>query len=141
MKRYFFVLLFISYLVAAQTPYPETILLRQINSAEKERVRLAHGHRKHDRQPTGFYIEEPESEIEPAMFWIPNSRDFASGAAADTNVYNIEVPETTARFVRIQLAMWSDIYNGHHPLNPGTATTTGTGAQVAEFGLGLSYWD
>ncbi|MDR1154688.1 MAG: M60 family metallopeptidase [Bacteroidales bacterium] len=39
------------------TPYPETIVLKQINSAEKECLRLAQGHNKFDRQPTGFYIE------------------------------------------------------------------------------------
>jgi hypothetical protein len=39
------------------TSYPESITLRQINSAEKERVRLCQGHKKYDRQPTGFYVE------------------------------------------------------------------------------------
>lgn len=42
---------------AITTPYPETIELKQINSAEKERVRLCQGHKKYDRQPTGFYVE------------------------------------------------------------------------------------
>ena len=39
------------------TPYPETIELKQINSAEKERARLAQWFQQFDRQPTGFYIE------------------------------------------------------------------------------------
>ncbi|MDR2843618.1 MAG: M60 family metallopeptidase [Candidatus Symbiothrix sp.] len=39
------------------TPYPDTILLKQINGAEKERLRLCQGHRKFDQQPTGFYLE------------------------------------------------------------------------------------
>ncbi|GHT71398.1 hypothetical protein FACS189455_3110 [Bacteroidia bacterium] len=42
---------------AITTPYPTTIELRQINSAEKERIRLCQGHKKYDRQPTGFYVE------------------------------------------------------------------------------------
>ena len=42
---------------AIATPYPETILLHQINSAEKERSRHAQNMLKFDRQPTGFYIE------------------------------------------------------------------------------------
>ena len=45
------------------TPYPETILLKQINSAEKERNRLAHGHKKFDQQPTGFYIESGKTVV------------------------------------------------------------------------------
>ena len=39
-----------------KTPYPSTMELKQINSAEKERLRLAHGQKKYDRQPTGFYV-------------------------------------------------------------------------------------
>ncbi|MDR1980201.1 MAG: M60 family metallopeptidase [Tannerellaceae bacterium] len=39
------------------TPYPETIELPQISGAEKERIRLGQGHKKYDRQPTGFYLE------------------------------------------------------------------------------------
>ncbi|MCK9506902.1 MAG: M60 family metallopeptidase [Pigmentiphaga sp.] len=38
------------------TPYPTTIELNQINSAEKERIRLRHTQKKFDKQPTGFYI-------------------------------------------------------------------------------------
>ncbi len=39
------------------TPYPDTFQLKQINGAEKERLRLAQGHKKYDKQPTGFYAE------------------------------------------------------------------------------------
>jgi hypothetical protein len=39
------------------TPYPATIEINQINSAEKERIRLCQGHKKYDKQPTGFYVE------------------------------------------------------------------------------------
>ncbi|RIJ46323.1 T9SS C-terminal target domain-containing protein [Maribellus luteus] len=42
--------------VEIKTPYPTTIELNQINSAEKERIRLAQGHKKYDGQPTGFYL-------------------------------------------------------------------------------------
>jgi hypothetical protein len=58
-KHYFLLLLFICNLVSAAItiPYPETILLKQIGSAEKERVRHAQSQKKFDRQPTGFYIE------------------------------------------------------------------------------------
>ncbi|MDR1371445.1 MAG: M60 family metallopeptidase [Dysgonamonadaceae bacterium] len=49
------------------TPYPTTIELKQINSAEKERIRLCQGHKKYDRQPTGFYVsagKKVEVEVE-----------------------------------------------------------------------------
>ena len=59
MKRYFVFLAFICQALAAQinTPYPETIDLRQINSSGKERARLAQWWTQFDRQPTGFFIE------------------------------------------------------------------------------------
>ncbi|MDR0427213.1 MAG: M60 family metallopeptidase [Dysgonamonadaceae bacterium] len=40
------------------TPYPAIIELKQINGAEKERIRLAQGHKKFEQQPTGFYVEK-----------------------------------------------------------------------------------
>ncbi|MDR0507830.1 MAG: M60 family metallopeptidase [Dysgonamonadaceae bacterium] len=57
-KILFTVFLFSAVFVRAAitTPYPDTIELRQINSAEKERVRLCQNHKKYDKQPTGFYI-------------------------------------------------------------------------------------
>ena len=53
--------LFTSKLIAAddlKTPYPTVIELKQINGAEKERIRLAQGHKKFEQQPTGFYVEK-----------------------------------------------------------------------------------
>ena len=62
MKQYFLFLfsifIFISAPAQITTPYPETILLKQINSAEKERIRHAQNMRKFDQQPTGFYVEQ-----------------------------------------------------------------------------------
>lgn len=48
---------------AIVTPYPETIEIKQINSAEKERLRLCQGHKKFDKQPTGFYVEAGKKVI------------------------------------------------------------------------------
>jgi len=45
------------------TPYPDTLIIKQINSAEKERLRLAQGHKKCDRQPTGFYVEQGKTIV------------------------------------------------------------------------------
>lgn len=61
---FIFNLLFIHLGIAAiTTPYPTVITLKQINGAEKERVRLAQAHKKYDRQPTGFYIESGKSVV------------------------------------------------------------------------------
>ena len=60
MKRCYFLLVWlICQLASAQiiTPYPETILLKQINSAQKERARHCQNQPKYDGQPTGFYVE------------------------------------------------------------------------------------
>ncbi|MDR2563576.1 MAG: M60 family metallopeptidase [Prevotellaceae bacterium] len=59
MRDFLLLLIFTSGMANAKiiTPYPETFEIKQINSAEKERIRLCQALRKYDRQPTGFYIE------------------------------------------------------------------------------------
>lgn len=59
MKKLLLLFFLIGVIAKAQitTPYPNTIVLKQINGAEKERLRLCQGHKKYDRQPTGFYVE------------------------------------------------------------------------------------
>ena len=47
----------------AETTYPTTIMLTQIDGAEKERLRLAQGHKKFDRQPTGFYADSGKKVV------------------------------------------------------------------------------
>jgi hypothetical protein len=49
---------FISIKAAITTPYETNIVLKQINSAEKERLRLRQIHNKFDEQPTGFYLDK-----------------------------------------------------------------------------------
>lgn len=60
MKKYLLLTLVLvaGFLVKAEiiTPYPESIVLNQIDGAEKERLRLRQGHKKYDKQATGFYI-------------------------------------------------------------------------------------
>ncbi|MDR3367321.1 MAG: hypothetical protein LBO71_10210, partial [Prevotellaceae bacterium] len=55
----------------AAMPYPNTITLSQINGAEKERTRLAQGHKKFDRQPTGFYVEQGKKVVVTVEFLTP----------------------------------------------------------------------
>jgi uncharacterized repeat protein (TIGR02543 family) len=47
----------------ADTPYPETITLKQISSAAKESARLCQGHRKYDKQPTGFFVDNGKKVV------------------------------------------------------------------------------
>ncbi|MDR0414694.1 MAG: M60 family metallopeptidase, partial [Prevotellaceae bacterium] len=47
----------------AAANYPTTIGLSQINGAEKERMRLAQGHKKFDQQPTGFYVDSGKKVV------------------------------------------------------------------------------
>lgn len=61
MKKTFFILLLMLVTGIAKavitTPYPEIIEIKQINGAEKERLRLCQAQKKYDKQPTGFYVE------------------------------------------------------------------------------------
>jgi hypothetical protein len=71
------------------------------------------------------------------IVWIPNAAGYAgSASAADANTYTIEIPESTYRYVRVKLAMWSDSYNSQHPDYPGTGAASGSSMQIGEFGLG-----
>lgn len=65
--------------VTITTPYPETIEIKQINSAEKERKRLAQAQKKYDHQPTGFYVEKGKRIIVNVEILTP-SADNASPA-------------------------------------------------------------
>ena len=59
LRKFLFIMFLIGSVIAKAaitTPYPESIVIKQINSAEKERVRLCQGHKKYDKQPTGFYV-------------------------------------------------------------------------------------
>lgn len=48
---------------AITTPYPTTIEVKQINSAEKERQRLRQTQKKYDKQPTGFYVSTGQKVV------------------------------------------------------------------------------
>ena len=76
------------------------------------------------------------------ILWIPNISGYVGGAAVlDSNTYRIDIPKSTYRFVRIELAIWSDNYNSQHPDYQGTGSTSGSSVNCAEFGLGYSWWE
>lgn len=71
------------------------------------------------------------------MIWIPNAAGYAgSKSTADNTTYTIDIPESSYRYVRVKLVMWSDIYKGQHPDHPGNGAASGSSMQVSEFGLG-----
>jgi len=92
MFRYFVLFLFSCSLATAAitTPYPETILLKQINSAEKERIRHAQGQKKFDRQPTGFYIETGKTVVVFVENLTPAADEAAPVLTIGTLGFNVE---------------------------------------------------
>ena len=76
------------------------------------------------------------------IVWIPNANGYVGqGATVDSNIYTVEIPESTYRYVKIELAMWSDIYNSQNSDYLGTGATAGSSMQIGEFGLGNMYWE
>jgi len=76
------------------------------------------------------------------LVWIPNVNGYVGqGGTADPTVYTIEIPASTYRYVKIELAMWSDIYNSQNSDYPGTGAAAGSSMQIGEFGLGNMYWE
>lgn len=72
-----------------------------------------------------------------AMIWIPNAAGYSGGVGtADNTTYEIDIPGSSYRYVRVKLVMWSDIYKGQHPDYAGNGATSGSTMQVSEFGLG-----
>jgi len=76
------------------------------------------------------------------IVWIPNLGGYAGQMGiADPTVYTIEIPASAYRYVKVELAMWSDIYNSQNPDFPGAGATAGSSMQIGEFGLGNMYWE
>jgi len=81
--------------------------------------------------------EYPEAPDYPDWFWIPNSLSYISAAtASDANYYIINTPETTCQYIKVEIAMWSDAYQSHHPSFSGNGSTSGSSASIGQFGLG-----
>ena len=74
---------------AITTPYPEEIELRQINSAEKERLRLCQGHKKYDRQPTGFYVEAGKKVVVNVEILTPATGNSMPALTVGTLGFNV----------------------------------------------------
>ncbi|MFV0471564.1 MAG: M60 family metallopeptidase [Paludibacteraceae bacterium] len=72
------------------TPYPETIELKQINGAEKERVRLCQGHKKYDKQPTGFYVESGKKVVVNVEILTPADADVMPVLTVGTLGFNVD---------------------------------------------------
>ena len=76
------------------------------------------------------------------IVWIPNIGGYVgSVGTADPTIYTVEIPSATYRYVKVELAMWSDIYNSQNPDFPGAGATSGSSMQIGEFGLGNMHWE
>lgn len=75
---------------AIVTPYPETIEIKQINSAEKERLRLCQGHKKYDKQPTGFYVEAGRKVIVNVEILTPADQGLMPVLTVGTLGFNVD---------------------------------------------------
>ena len=83
--------------------------------------------------------------------WVPSLAGYTSGtheAQTDTSIQRIAIPQSSYQYIRIEIAMWSNIYNSHFTaFDPadeeavtkfvGTGETAGGAQQIAVFGLSL----
>ena len=81
------------------TPYPEVIEIKQINGAEKERLRMCHGHKKYDKQPTGFYVESGKTvEVNVEIITPATGRDVMPVLTVGTLGFNVAGRNTGTTF-------------------------------------------
>ena len=89
-------------------------------------------------------IRSEEHEVAGSdILWIPQARGYVGdmGSPFDNATHRLLVDESTFRYVKIELAMWSNIYNSQHPDWTGAGSASGMTVNIGEFGLGLSYWE
>ncbi len=72
------------------TPYPKTIEIKQINSAEKERTRLCQGQKKFDKQPTGFYVETGKKVVVNVEILTPADQGTMPSITVGTLGFNVD---------------------------------------------------
>ena len=86
---------------------------------------------------TPILPEYPEAPQYPEWFWIPSSMSYTNASnTTDANYYIISTPKTTCQYVKVEMIMWSDAYNGHHPSYTGAGATSGNSVSICQFGLG-----
>ncbi len=93
MKKLFFTLLIFAVAIAKAeivTPYPTTIEIKQINSAEKERLRLCQGHKKYDKQPTGFYVAADKKVVVNVEILTAADNDVMPTLTIGTMGFNVD---------------------------------------------------
>lgn len=78
------------------------------------------------------------------VVWISNKAGYVGNKSAqDDSTYTVSIPESTYRYVRVKLSVWSDIYKtgeGYYqnPDQPGDGQPSGSTMQIGEFGIGKS---
>ena len=93
------------------------------------------------------YLEAGDSDV----LWIPNARETWTATnqftlnAANNQTMRLLVDESTFRFVKMELASFSDVYGQPgwpvHPDHIGTAPRDNATVNVAIFGLGFMHWE
>jgi hypothetical protein len=87
----------------------------------------------------------PEAPDYPTWYWIPVAGGYASDVSQSdaANYYLIDLQETlSTRYVKIEITMWAQAYDSHHPDWSGQGDQIyGNAVQISEFGLGLSRWE
>jgi hypothetical protein len=93
----------------------------------------------------------PAAPLFPSLFWIPVTNGYTGADAVDSQYYYIDVPESTYRYVQVQIMVWSNKYRVdpptgayptiyQHPSFPGNAANGwGNAVQIGQFGLGWFY--
>ena len=89
-------------------------------------------------------IRSTEHEVAGSdILWIPQARGYVGdmGSPFDNTTHRLIVNESNYRYVKVELAMWSNIYNSQHPDWPGAGSASGLTVNMGEFGLGYNYWE
>lgn len=90
----FFLFASLAMQAAITTPYPGEIEIKQINSAEKERLRLCQGQKKYDKQPTGFYVAPGDTVVVNVEILTPADNNVMPTLTVGTLGFNVDGRDT-----------------------------------------------
>jgi len=83
--------------------------------------------------------KQPESPNDPEWFWIPNSLNYSfnvNSILTDNHFYLMNTSKSTYRYVKVEMVMWSQVYDSRHPSYPGTGANSGGQVQICQFAIG-----
>jgi uncharacterized protein YjdB len=97
-------------------------------------------------------VADPIPGTPADIFWIPQLRGYNGDQGwgtltpTDPLFYRLLFDESSYRYIKIELAVWSDVYGTgagqfQHPNWIGPGSVSGLTINVGKFGLGYMYWD